>query len=98
MRMAGLMVAPIDRIVVGVDTHRDVYVAVNLSTPGTDLGTISVPSNTRRLRRSPALGLGTRADPLLRYREDGELRSRPGTVAPGPRRLGVRGLRGSATG
>jgi len=42
--MAGPMVAPIDRIVVGVDTHRDVHVAVALSRLGTCLGTISVPS------------------------------------------------------
>jgi len=38
--MAGPMVAPIDRIVVGVDTHRDVHVAVALSGLGTYLGTI----------------------------------------------------------
>ena len=42
--MAGPMVAPIDRIVVGVDTHRDAHVAVALSRLGTYLGTISVPS------------------------------------------------------
>ena len=42
--MAKAMVAQADEIVVGVDTHGDIHVAVVLSGVGARLGSISVPT------------------------------------------------------
>jgi transposase len=58
--MAKVMVARNDGIVVGVDTHRDVHVAVALSGVGSNLGTTSVPTtvagSSELLRWAQALG------------------------------------------
>ncbi len=58
--MAKVMVARNEGIVVGVDTHRDVHVAVALSGVGANLGTTSVPTtvagSSELLRWAQALG------------------------------------------
>jgi transposase len=58
--MAKVMVARHEGIVVGVDTHRDVHVAVALSGVGGNLGTTSVPTtvagSSELLRWAQALG------------------------------------------
>jgi transposase len=40
-----------DRITVGIDTHKDVHVAVGLDHPGVRLGRLSVPANSAGYRQ-----------------------------------------------
>ena len=55
------LVAERRKVIVGVDTHKHVHVAVAIDQLGARLGDLTVSADTRRLRPARAVGSGARA-------------------------------------